>query len=328
MGKELAKQKMEDADEQVPVQDEWGPTISHNKALFEFGDVFFYTVMLTLIFGSLHVYGERVWEHIVTTYSKEAVFFGGSFIVSMGGFWFWVSLTAVLDLYQFPKSFWRYKIQPQKVPDWSWYRKALSNVLMNQFFVNIPVGYGLYHLMQWRGNSMGMDLPTILDLARDSIGFLIVEELGFYYGHRLLHHPKIYKYIHKKHHEFTAPIGIAAIYAHPVEHFIANVAPLVLGPVLMKSHVITLWIWITIGQTNAINSHCGFHLPLFPSPLAHDYHHEVFHVNFGPVGVLDWLHGTGGSREKTAEKKRLREQQAAEKKRQQLAEQGKADKVN
>jgi len=53
---------------------------------------------------------------------------------------------------------------------------------------------------------------------------------------------------------------------------------------------------------------------LFPSPLAHDYHHEVFNKNYGPVGVLDWFHGTSGSRELTLEKKKQREAAAKAKK--------------
>ncbi|KAF9182738.1 Chromosome 5 4 [Haplosporangium sp. Z 11] len=256
--------------EQVAVEDEWGPVVSHHKAPFEIGDVFFYAVLISIFFGSLHLYGERFWAYVLATYPKPVIILGGTFIVSEVGFWFWVSLLAVLDLYKFPKSFWRYKIQPLKVPTWDWYTKALWVVLQNQFLVGVPTGLLLYKLMEWRGNPIGMELPTVMDLAKESIGFLIIEEIGFYYGHRLLHHPRLYKKIHKQHHLYTAPIGIA-------------------------------------GQTNAINSHCGFHLPLFPSPLAHDYHHEVFNKNFGPVGILDWLHGTSGSREMALEKKKLRE---------------------
>ncbi len=49
---------------------------------------------------------------------------------------------------------------------------------------------------------------------------------------RLLHHPRLYKYVHKKHHEWTAPIGWVAVYAHPVEHIISNMLP----PVMGKDH--------------------------------------------------------------------------------------------
>ncbi|KAF9303582.1 hypothetical protein BGZ74_003467 [Mortierella antarctica] len=292
------------------VEDEWGPAINHNPSPFAIGDVLLYTVFVGSFFGGLHFYGERFWSYILATYPKPAIILGGTFIVSEVGFWFWVSLLAILDLYQFPKSFWRYKIQPLKVPTREWYERALWVVLQNQFLVGVPTGLLMYYLMEWRGNPIGMEFPTIYDLAKESIGFLVIEELGFYYGHRLFHHPRLYKRFHKQHHLYTAPIGIAAIYCHPLEHFMCNLAPLLLGPIVMKSHVLTLWLWITIGQTNAINSHCGFQLPLFPSPLAHDYHHERFNVNYGPVGVLDWLHNTAGSRAVAEEKKRLRDAEA------------------
>jgi len=195
--------------DQTPVQDEWGPVVSHHKAPFEVGDVVFYSVLIGTFFTGLHYYGERFWSHILATYPKPVIILGGTFIVSEVGFWFWVSLLAVLDLYQFPKSFWRYKIQPLKVPTWEWYTKALWVVLQNQFLVGVPTGLLLYKLLEWRGNPMGMELPTVWDLAKESIGFLVIEEIGFYYGHRLLHHPKFYKRIHKQHHLYTAPIGIA-----------------------------------------------------------------------------------------------------------------------
>lgn len=37
---------------------------------------------------------------------------------------------------------------------------------------------------------------------------------------RLFHHPFFYKRIHKIHHEWTAPIGVVSLYAHPVEHVV------------------------------------------------------------------------------------------------------------
>lgn len=93
---------------------------------------------------------------------------------------------------------------------------------------------------------------------------------------RLLHHPCIYKYIHKVHHEWTAPISITAVYAHPIEHLMSNVFPVLMGPLVMGSHIATSWLWLSLAIANTLVSHCGYHLPLLPSPEAHDYHHQMY----------------------------------------------------
>jgi methylsterol monooxygenase len=47
---------------------------------------------------------------------------------------------------------------------------------------------------------------------------------------RLLHIPLIYKHVHKLHHEWTAPIGIEAVYAHPFEYVFSNLHDRSLSP--------------------------------------------------------------------------------------------------
>jgi sterol desaturase/sphingolipid hydroxylase (fatty acid hydroxylase superfamily) len=41
----------------------------------------------------------------------------------------------------------------------------------------------------------------------------------------------------------------------------------------MGSHILTTWTWFILALFTTLNAHCGYHIPLFPSPEAHDYHH-------------------------------------------------------
>jgi sterol desaturase/sphingolipid hydroxylase (fatty acid hydroxylase superfamily) len=45
----------------------------------------------------------------------------------------------------------------------------------------------------------------------------VIEDTWHYWLHRLMHHKRLYKYVHKVHHTYQAPFGMVAEYAHPVE---------------------------------------------------------------------------------------------------------------
>ena len=65
-------------------------------------------------------------------------------------------------------------------------------------------------------------ISTLLPFSRyvivaQLIACLVVEDTWHYFVHRLLHHKRIYKYVHKVHHHFQAPFGMVAEYAHWIE---------------------------------------------------------------------------------------------------------------
>merc|ERR1711916_158470 len=126
--------------------------------------------------------------------------------------------------------------------------------------------------------------------------FAVLEEALFYYSHRALHHPSLY-HLHRQHHEFKAPVGLVAVYAHPIEVAVSNIMPLLLGPLLMGSHLLTAALWYHVAVFVTATHHSGYVFPWnvgLLSPRHHDDHHKFVRRNFGVTGTLDWLHGTAG----------------------------------
>ena len=81
-------------------------------------------------------------------------------------------------------------------------------------------------------------------------------------AHQLLHTPILYRHIHKLHHKYSAPFGLAAEYAHPLEVMILGTGTIV-GPLLWcwlkpNLHIITVYIWITLRLFQAIDAHSGY----------------------------------------------------------------------
>lgn len=79
-----------------------------------------------------------------------------------------------------------------------------------------------------------------------------------------------------------------------------------MGPLMMRSHITTWWVWYTLAMMVTSIHHSGYHLPVLPSPEFHDFHHLTFNSNFGTLGVLDWFHGTDKGFRGTVQRKRHR----------------------
>jgi sterol desaturase/sphingolipid hydroxylase (fatty acid hydroxylase superfamily) len=119
---------------------------------------------------------------------------------------------------------------------------------------------------------------------------MIVEDSVFFWSHKTLHHPKVYRYIHKQHHEYRTTVGIAAEYAHPLEYVMGNIMPMVLGPKILagRCHVFTFWLWLMMRIGETIDGHCGYDFSWSPYRLLpfsgganyHDYHHSHNTGNF------------------------------------------------
>ena len=152
--------------------------------------------------------GAELWVHYVLEpctsltgpeYRDIALFVVGSQLLHLCTFWVHSLVYIAIDMN--PKLFpnlRRWKTQPDVyiTRDQLW--KAVTTALFNQMFVNIPFAFVSYVLFSWRGLTIeAEDLPSAGTLLRHFVVFAIVEEIGFYYGHRTCHHPSLYAPIHK-----------------------------------------------------------------------------------------------------------------------------------
>ncbi len=191
-----------------------------------------------------------------------------------------------------------YKVQPKIRISNTQYWDGLKVSLFNWIFLGFPyLGYLSYYMASsLSGTTFFNTFPSWLTFGRDLIVFIALEEVMFYFSHRLLHYGKLYVWIHKFHHTYTAPFGIAAIYAHPIEHMLSNVIPVSMGPLVMQSHPMMGMIWGVIALFNTMTVHSGYDFNricfLMPPPYFHDWHHEKFNENFGATQVLDYVFNT------------------------------------
>ncbi|EFX79387.1 hypothetical protein DAPPUDRAFT_319685 [Daphnia pulex] len=209
-------------------------------------------------------------------------------------FWSVGILFAFLDYYNWPKWIMRYKIQPgtNEPVDLNKLTETIRVVLVNQWVIAFPLLIASYYFQKMINRMPEIqELPTVEHTLIDFLVLFICEEVGVYYVHRLIHHPKLYIRVHKKHHEWRAPVAIASMYCTGTEYFLLLSAA-AMGPLLMNPHIITQWVWYAFVQLRSVNEHTGYEFPWLPSAEHHNYHHIMSNACYSHSYFLDWLHGT------------------------------------
>ncbi|XP_047939237.1 methylsterol monooxygenase 1-1-like isoform X5 [Salvia hispanica] len=205
--------------------------------------------------------------------------------------------------YFFTNSVAPFKIQPKVKLSFSDTLHCYKSVMRMFFLVVGPLQLVSYPSILIIGIRTGLPLPSLWEIALQLGVYFLVEDYTNYWVHRFLHCKWGYEKIHKVHHEYTAPIGFAAPYAHWAEILILGI-PSFLGPAMVPGHMITFWLWIALRQIEAIETHSGYdfpwtptkYIPFYGGPDYHDYHHYVggqSQSNFASVFTYcDYIYGT------------------------------------
>jgi len=247
---------------------------------------------------------EEFWANIYQTtlvdlqWSETTLFVVGSFLCHEIPF---MGLNLLLYIFHRYSLFEKYRIRKHKYPDQKLINECLKSMFINHFLLQWPLVIIIWNVFRISGIHFAPTLPPLSTILFHMLLFILIEDFLFYWSHRLLHHPSIYKHIHKQHHEFKSTIGIASEYAHPVEAIVSNLVPFLAGPLLVKSHVFTFWVWTLIRMTETVDAHSGYKFPFSPFSLLpfqggserHEYHHFYNIGSYGSFFLFwDWVCGT------------------------------------
>lgn len=121
--------------------------------------------------------------------------------------------------------------------------------------------------------------------------YLLAQDTWFYWTHRVMHAPRLFRIMHKVHHDSRPPTAWTAMSFHPLE----SLTGAVLIPVLVffvPIHIAMLGVVLMLATIMGVTNHMGWEI--FPrwfvhsrlgrwviTASHHEKHHEEFRCNFG-----------------------------------------------
>jgi lathosterol oxidase len=118
--------------------------------------------------------------------------------------------------------------------------------------------------------------------------FLLFTDFFIYWIHRGLHHPRVYKTLHKPHHKWIMPTPFASYAFHPLDGF-AQSLPYHFFPFLFplqKLAYVALFAFINIWTIMIHDGEYMANNPVINGSACHSIHHLYFNFNFGQFTTL------------------------------------------
>ncbi|MEM6722397.1 MAG: sterol desaturase family protein [Bacteroidota bacterium] len=191
----------------------------------------------------------------------------------------------------FPRFFSLNKIQEKLAKRSDFYREIGNSLLTNLILVGVALAIlktPLRDSTQFYGDLHAHPVWWIFV----SVGLsLIIHDTYFYWMHRTIHHPRLFKAFHLTHHKSTNPSPWASYSFHFLEAFLeALIIPILLF--VLPLHVYALLLFGTASFLINVYGHLGYEImpkwfyrswlfEVLNSSVHHNLHHEKFEGNYG-----------------------------------------------
>lgn len=187
---------------------------------------------------------------------------------------------------------WQHRIIQKKFPTFKKmsyeFRYSMSTVFifsLNGLFIHSMITEGNTQVYFEMGEHSWMYLLFSFALM------LLIHDAYFYWAHRLMHHPKLFKHVHLVHHRSTSPTPWAAYSFHPIEAQI-EAGVYYLFVFIFPVHVGALLVFLIYMISRNVIGHLGIEiLPNWfiknkfinwhTTTVHHDMHHKLFDCNYG-----------------------------------------------
>ena len=164
----------------------------------------------------------------------------------------------------------------------------------------VPIWTAYELLLLW---AYANNIAPMISFDQHPIGFVavfflvpLIHEVGFYFAHRILHIPALYRIAHKLHHRNINPGPWSGLSMHPIEHLIYFSTILLFffipsHPIHMINLASRLGVAPAQGHTGFDRMVVGEEASVDVSYYAHYLHHKYFEVNYadGMVPLDKWF---------------------------------------
>jgi sterol desaturase/sphingolipid hydroxylase (fatty acid hydroxylase superfamily) len=129
----------------------------------------------------------------------------------------------------------------------------------------------------------------------------MLQTLQYYIHNHILHDPNgnTLSNLHQCwHHSIRTPYSFVAAYDHPICYLLHRFLPLYLPAIAFRFHIMTYLLLLAVFSLEELFTYSGYNVLPSTIMLRGMARRVDAHMlsegdgNFGPVGVLDWVHGT------------------------------------